>query len=280
MASSEPRAREWIVLLEAADERGRSTIDAPSFRRLVSSWPGPGPTALYSPNRYALQVPVRAFNPPSALSSAMWLWKDVLRRTGLPDWQLVRAEIVTPDELERELLTAEAAAAADAEEPLEDSSTDDEVAGELLWRALHDPLTGLSDRELFLDHVRRALAPRRDAAAPVLSVVVVDPGASLPAPAPDAVLVEVARRLVEAVRPEDTVARVGPRRFALLLTLPAPGDTGAVARRIADRIRAPLRHDGRTLALAAGIGVATTACSRDPDELMAMAEAAVSAPAP
>lgn len=279
MTSSEPRAREWIVLLEASDERGRSTIDASSFRRLVSSWPGPGPTALYSPNRYAIQVPVRAFNPPSALSTAMWLWKDVLRRTGLPDWQLVRAEIVTPDELERELLTAEAAVG-DGEDPMEPGSTDEEVGGELLWRALHDPATGLPDRELFLDQVRRALGAGGEGGAPVLSLVVVDLGGSLRAPAPDAVLLEVGRRLVEAVRPQDTVARVGPCRFALLLTLPAPGDTEAVARRIADRIRAPLRHDGRALALAAGIGVATTACSRDPDELMALAEASVSAPAP
>lgn len=279
MTSSEPNAREWIVLLEASDERGRSTIDASSFRRLVSSWPGPGPTALYSPNRYALQVPVRAFNPPSALSSAMWLWKDVLRRTGLPDWQLVRAEIVTPDELERELLTAEAAAG-DAEDPAETRSTHEEVADELLRRALHDTATGLPDRELFLDQVRRALVPGGEGGAPVLSVVVVDLGGSLRPPAPDAVLREVGRRLVEAVRPQDTVARVAARRFALLLNLPAPGDTEAVARRIADRIRAPLGHDGRPLALAPRLGVATTACSRDPDELMAMAEAAVSAPAP
>lgn len=88
------------MLLEAADESGVSTVEADSYGRLVTSWAVSIPTTLYSTNRYALQVTVDADDAPTALGMALSQWKDALKRSALPEWQLVRAETLTPHELE------------------------------------------------------------------------------------------------------------------------------------------------------------------------------------
>ena len=107
MSSNNGDEAVWIVLLEVADTQGASTIDSAGFDRLVSTWASPGSTALYSRDRYALQIPVGAADPATALSSAMSRWKDAVQRTGVPRWALVRAEIMTPEELEREPIAAD-----------------------------------------------------------------------------------------------------------------------------------------------------------------------------
>ena len=265
-----------MVLLEAADDRGRTTLGASSFRRLVDSWPPPQPTSLYSPNRYALQVPVQACDPPAALASAMWLWKDVLRRTGLPDWQLVRAEVLTPEEFERDLAAGESGSGDVHVAPCGMKSFDDGLADELLRRALHDAATALPGREVFLDRIRRALISG-PTVEPARAVLVVDLGESLgPAP-PDAVLVEIARRISSAVRPGDTVARVGSGQFGLLVQLSSEGDAAGVARRVAAGLSCPIVHEGRPVPVNAAVGVAMTAESGDPDQLLVMARAGVAA---
>lgn len=272
---------EWIVLLEAADERGRSTIDEVSLGRLVTAWGDPAPSTLYSPDRYALQVSVRAIDPPSALSSAMLQWKDALRRAGLPDWGLVRAEILTPDELEQELRTADRTG--DARNAwAELRPLGHELVGDdLLRRALHDAVTGLPDRELFLDEVRRAaatrVAPSSGRSVMVVNVDVVGDAGRTTGPPPDEVLVEIAGRLVRAVRPGDTVARVGPVDFALLMDLPSGNDTDSVARRIVERLRPPVVQHGRTLGVTPSIGVATMSPTDDADVLILLAETAMAA---
>jgi hypothetical protein len=101
--------REWLVLLEAAEGLGGSTIDGDGLRRLVGAWPAPAPAAFHGRGWYALQVAVAAGDPPGALAAAMALWVDALDRSGLPAWDLVRAEVVTPSQLESEIRDAEQA---------------------------------------------------------------------------------------------------------------------------------------------------------------------------
>ena len=144
----------WLVLLEAADERGRSSIDPSGFDRLIGSWAAPAPTTLYSPSRYALQISVEAVDPPSALAWAIGRWKHAVDKAGLPDWDLVRAEIMTPAELEHELLAADIAYGGDGTRPGEPEPASDAVGHELLRRTLDDSLDGLAGSEVLADQAR------------------------------------------------------------------------------------------------------------------------------
>ncbi len=70
----------------------------------------------------------------------------------------------------------------------------------------------------------------------------------------DDVLVEFAARLTEMVRRSDTVARVGPAEFALLIDTPSGADADGLARRIVERISRPLLHEGQPLTVRASVG--------------------------
>lgn len=274
MSSDEMTGKQWIVLLEAADTNGGSTIDPTSFDRLLSSWARSAPTALYSPHRYALQLPMTAADPPIALSSAISRWKDALRRSGLPEWDLVRAEILTPDELEQEWAAAEGGSGA-VEATVEGPPHAEMVSNDLLRRALHDPVTGLAGRELFLDEVRRASV---DSALAVMVVHVDGHGSAerpYGRPASDELLSQVSRRLAETLRRDDKLARVGPAEFAVLVEAPSGDDSDCVARRIVDCVGRPLPGEAQPLPVTASVGVATMQAGRDADQLIGMAEAAM-----
>jgi diguanylate cyclase (GGDEF)-like protein len=274
--STDP-AMEWLVLLEAGDVGERSTIDPSSFARLVASWATPAPTALYSPSRYALQVAVTATDAPSALSTAIWLWKDSLRRTALPEWPLVRAEIMTPQELEQELQAADWGGDGGRAPDQSCVPPGDVTADDLLRSALHDPVTGLPGRELFLDDVRRALASRTSASpSPAMLIVhlegleIVD--GSLERSLSGEIVVETARRLTEMVRRRDTVARVGPAEFAMLVEVATGEDADCLARRIVDLFRCPPSGGDQPLAVRATVGVALSSSTDDADQLILAAE--------
>lgn len=266
--------KDWIVLLEAADPREASAIDLTSFARLVSSWATPAPTTLYSPSRYALQVAVPAANAPAALSSAISLWQQALRHSGLPKWELVRAEIMTPEESERELESADCATGGA-------SKAEDVLGHELLSLALHDSVTGLAGRELFLDQVREALAVgARTRGIQTVMVVHLDglrAGDCHAGPASDQVLFEIAGRLATMLRRGDPLARVGPAEFALLIEVPSAEHSDRVAGRIVDSIRRSLPERGQRRSLTGSVGVAMAPSCRDgdADRLFALAEAAM-----
>ncbi len=131
---------------------------------------------------------------------------------------------------------------------------------ELAHRALHDPLTGLPNRALFLDRLAHALARSRRH-GDELAVLFVDldrfklVNDEMGHRAGDAVLLEAARRLAEAARAEDTVGRFGGDEFTVL----CEGASAEEARRVAERILAafvlPFVHDERELHLSASIGI-------------------------
>ncbi|WP_051223812.1 EAL domain-containing protein [Conexibacter woesei] len=135
----------------------------------------------------------------------------------------------------------------------------------LRHQALHDPLTQLPNRALLLDRLRLALARRRREArwVAVLHFDLDDfkgVNDSLGHVAGDALLRALAPRLSEALRPSDTLARLGGDEYAILLEgLEDPAESVRVAERLLAVVGEPVELSGATLRLSASIGIALAA---------------------
>ncbi len=133
---------------------------------------------------------------------------------------------------------------------------------ELLRRALHDPLTGLPNRVLFLDRLTQSLArAERDHQPMAVLYVDLDGFKAINDQwghaAGDAVLRTVGRRLAAAVRPGDTVARFGGDEFLVLCErLTSHEEAADVARRLLEAIGIPPRQAVDAGALSASVGIA------------------------
>ena len=144
--------------------------------------------------------------------------------------------------------------------------------------ALHDPLTGLANRTLLRDRLEQALARSAREQLPT-GVLFVDLdefkfvndrfGHAMG----DAVLTEVADRLRAAVRPADTVARVGGDEFVVVCEDIDAEAALALGRRLVDAVRRPFLLGSAQHVLSASVGVALG--TDDPEALMAAADAAV-----
>jgi diguanylate cyclase (GGDEF)-like protein len=149
--------------------------------------------------------------------------------------------------------------------------------------ALHDALTGLPNRTLFLDRLEQSLrrarrrGPGSGAAVLFLDLdrfkVVND---SLGHQAGDQLLQAVALRLDAALRPGDTVARMGGDEFTVLLedTTDAREAT-VVAERVLSTLAAPFTVAGRELFLSGSIGISLGGTDVDPKELIRDADVAM-----
>jgi diguanylate cyclase (GGDEF)-like protein len=148
--------------------------------------------------------------------------------------------------------------------------------------ALHDPLTGVANRALFLDRLAINLARvgRLRSAAGVLYLDLdnfkqVNDG--LGHAAGDELLIAAAERMRACLRPGDSAARLGGDEFAVLLEDVASIDD---AKRVADRILAALRQpftvQGREVFISVSVGVAVAhANETDPDQLLRNADIAM-----
>jgi diguanylate cyclase (GGDEF)-like protein len=135
-----------------------------------------------------------------------------------------------------------------------------------LYRALHDPLTGLANRGLLMDQLGQALARarRRPGSVAVLFLdldrfkVVND---SLGHAVGDDLLVEVARRLERVMRSADTVARLGGDEFVVLAEDVASVDEALnLARRLRAATAAPISVGaGQQTVVTASVGIAMSA---------------------
>ncbi|MFF2244657.1 putative bifunctional diguanylate cyclase/phosphodiesterase [Arthrobacter sp. NPDC058130] len=148
---------------------------------------------------------------------------------------------------------------------------------ELRAGSLRDPLTALPNGPLFNERVAAAL--RRPDPADILLLNLDDfrhLNDVLGRSAADELLVEVASRLRNCVRPHDTVARLGGDEFAVLLTECLNAD--AVAKRIAEALYAPLRVGGSMVRPGVSMGLASrSGQTLDGAELLRQADAAMTA---
>ena len=153
----------------------------------------------------------------------------------------------------------------------------------LTYQSLHDALTGLPNRLLFLDRVRQALA-RMARSGVRVAVFFCDldrfqiVNDSLGHAMGDRVLAAAAARLQAGLRPADTVARFGGDEFVVLCEVTRDGgDVATVAKRILQALSEPFEVDGQLFTFSASIGV-TVATNRlvEPEDLIRDAAAATS----
>ena len=163
---------------------------------------------------------------------------------------------VSPDQSTRERLAGVASLAATA---LEGVTLLDEVR----HQALHDPITDLANSRLFEDRVTHALSmSRRTNNALAFLFVDLDRfkavNDSYGHTVGDALLKEVAERLLALTRAEDTVARIGGDEFGLLISqVHGRGDAELVAQKIVAAVGAPFVVRGISLLIGASVGVTT-----------------------
>jgi diguanylate cyclase (GGDEF)-like protein/PAS domain S-box-containing protein len=163
------------------------------------------------------------------------------------------------------------------------------VEEQLAHVAEHDPLTGLPNWAMFQQRVREAV-DRAESAGRGAAVLLVDlddfklVNDSFGHAAGDALIVEAARRLVEAVEDASAVSRLGGDEFAILLADLAPGrhggGTGLAADAMAERVRAALRApaeiDGTEIYCPASVGISLyPEDAADPAELLKRADTAL-----
>jgi len=126
--------------------------------------------------------------------------------------------------------------------------------------AIHDTLTGLPNRALFIDRLnmalRRAGRNGRQVAVAFLDLdrfKLVNDG--LGHAAGDELLRAAATRLTNALRAEDTVARFGGDEFTILWELDHSEDALAVTRRVMEELKCPFEVDGAPVFVTASAGV-------------------------
>jgi diguanylate cyclase (GGDEF)-like protein/PAS domain S-box-containing protein len=149
-------------------------------------------------------------------------------------------------------------------------------------QAMHDALTGLPNRPLFMDRLAHALA-RSQRNRDVVAVLFLDlddfkvVNDSFGHKAGDTLLQAIARRVDGALRPGDTVARLGGDEFAVLLEgIHQAQDAAQVAERIAEQLKEPVTIDGRLIVPSASIGIAlTTAGESAAEDLLRNADVAM-----
>jgi len=171
----------------------------------------------------------------------------------------------------------------------------------LAHRALHDGLTELPNRELFLDRLHHAMLRARRHFDYKFAVLFVDidefkvVNDSLGHSAGDELLVEIAKRMSSSFRDTDmiarllvtaesewrwgalSVARLGGDEFTVLLEdVHRPSDAVRVGQRIQEKLAIPFEIKGRQIVIKASIGAALSANSYcKPEELVRDAEIAM-----
>src|SRR6202035_3354442 len=132
----------------------------------------------------------------------------------------------------------------------------------LLHDAVHDNLTGLPNRELFLDRLDAVLSFAKTDSALKATVMVIDldrfkqVNDSVGMAVGDSILLTLARRLSRVIKVQDTLARLSGDQFALILLSENGAErVTAVAQTIRRTLRAPITFNEREIFVTGSIGM-------------------------
>ena len=138
------------------------------------------------------------------------------------------------------------------------------VEEQLLHDTLHDGLTGLPNRALLMNRLEHVILASKRKGRPPFAVLFLDLDRfkvindSLGHHVGDGLLIGIARRVQDCLRPADTMARLGGDEFAILLPeIIAPDDASTVADRVQAVLEAPFEVDGHEIFASTSIGIAT-----------------------
>jgi diguanylate cyclase (GGDEF)-like protein len=156
------------------------------------------------------------------------------------------------------------------------------AADTLRQQATHDALTGLPNRALILDRLKRSLARQRRGEGWFTVVLFIDLDGfkavndTMGHAVGDRVLRQVATRLSTIIRPQDTLGRLGGDEFVIVCeALSEEHPVVAIAERLGAAVREPFELDGERFLLTASVGIALADGSEEPGSLIEQADAAM-----
>lgn len=134
----------------------------------------------------------------------------------------------------------------------------------LLTDALHDNLTGLANRQLFLDRLQSmlAIAGTSETVRPTVMAIDIDRykqvNDSLGIVAGDNILIALTRRLRRLLKPQDTLARISGDQFGIILVSERdPTKVADFADAVSQAIRVPINFANREVILTASVGLSS-----------------------
>jgi diguanylate cyclase (GGDEF)-like protein len=132
----------------------------------------------------------------------------------------------------------------------------------LMHDAVHDSLTGLPNRELFMDRLQGAITRAREGPGNRPTVMFIDidrfknVNNSFGLSIGDSMLLTLARRVARHLNPQDTLARLGGDQFAILMISETdPRQVATLAERVRRALRTPMKIGGKEIVLTASIGI-------------------------
>lgn len=278
------RTAEWVVVLEAQPTNGDGAVDVSRLRRLLEHMAGIEPIGLHCAERVAVQVHVNAPSEVEALGEALADLRAGLSGVGLGDLRVIRAEVLTWEEYERDCRLAHGEdAAAERVQEVVDGDAAGRAGEHLLRQAFEDPLTQLPSRGYFMDQLERALLSRPGGVIEEQAVVVLNLAGTGAVnerwgrSAGDEVLAASARRLTAALPPGLITGRIAGDEFAVLLGGASKAQAQVIASGLLEALGQPVPIVDVEVAASARAGIAVGRQGQDAGELLAEARAAARA---